>query len=153
MNPLASNHSICIRCRICWQTIYAENERSMQELHCHSCIQSNVMAGVILWLVMSHGFSSIHHYVAGGLCREMIWSQNRDMILRAKDSSLRSYGIQAASMLSTDPQIRLKWTATILWQIHLFHLNKRSFSNEVHHTRNNLWFILTIAQFIKVGLQ
>jgi hypothetical protein len=42
------------------------------------------MAGIILWLVMSPGFSSIHHHVGRGFCREMMWSQNRDLIFKAK---------------------------------------------------------------------
>jgi hypothetical protein len=53
-------------------------------LRCHSCMMPNVMVGIILWLVMSHGFSSIHHHVACRLCREMMWSQNWDLIFGAK---------------------------------------------------------------------
>jgi hypothetical protein len=34
---------------------------------------------------MSRGFSSIDHHVAFGCYREMMWSQNRDMIFRAKE--------------------------------------------------------------------
>jgi hypothetical protein len=105
MTLLASNCFIYIGYRICWQTIYARNERSMQELCCHSCILINVMAGIILWLMMTHGFSSIYYHVACGLCREMMWSQNRDLIFRAKISCLQSYRIRAASMLSTDSQM------------------------------------------------
>jgi hypothetical protein len=33
---------------------------------------------------MSRGFSLIHYHVACGLCREMTWSQSRDLILKAK---------------------------------------------------------------------
>jgi hypothetical protein len=62
----------------------------------------NGTAGIILWLMMSHGFSSIHHHVACGHYRVMIWSQKRDMIFRAKSLCLRLYRIPAASMLSTD---------------------------------------------------
>jgi hypothetical protein len=75
------------------------------------------------------------------------------MIFRAKNSCLRWHRIRAASILSTDSQMIRKWTAPILWQIYLFHLNKRSFLEEGHHIINDLWFILTIAQFIQVGLQ
>jgi hypothetical protein len=57
MNLLGSNGSICIRSGICWQGIYEKNEKSMQELCCHSCILPNGTAGIILWLLMSHGYS------------------------------------------------------------------------------------------------
>jgi hypothetical protein len=35
----------------------------MQKICCHSCILPNVMDGIILWLVMSRGFSLIHRHV------------------------------------------------------------------------------------------
>jgi hypothetical protein len=65
----------------------------------------NVMDGIILWLVMSPGFSLIHHYVGCGLCREMMWLQNRDSKFRAKRLYSRSYGIRPGSMLPTDFQM------------------------------------------------
>jgi hypothetical protein len=39
---------------------------------------------LILWLVVSPSFSSMHHHVACRLYREMTWSQNRDLIFKAK---------------------------------------------------------------------
>jgi hypothetical protein len=62
-----------------------EKRKEHAELYCHSCILPNVMAGIILWLVMSHGLSLIHYHVTCGLCREIMWSQNRDLIFRAKN--------------------------------------------------------------------
>jgi hypothetical protein len=56
----------------------------MQALYCHSCMLPNVMAGIILWLVMSPSFSSVHDHVGCGLCREMMWPQNWDLIFKAK---------------------------------------------------------------------
>jgi hypothetical protein len=50
-----------------------QNARNMQARCCDSCILLNVIAGSILWLVMSPGFSSIHHHVDGGLCQEVMW--------------------------------------------------------------------------------
>jgi histone-lysine N-methyltransferase SETMAR len=84
MNSLGSNCSICIGFRICWQVIYEKNKRSMQELCCHFCMLPNETAGIIVWLMMSHGFSIIYYYLACGRYREMMWSQNRDMLFRAK---------------------------------------------------------------------
>jgi hypothetical protein len=40
-----------------------------------------------------------------------------------------------------------------LWQTHSFHLNKWFFLEEGCFIRNDLWFILTIAQFTQVELQ
>jgi hypothetical protein len=92
----------------------------MQKICCHSCTLPNVMAGIIVWLVMSRGFSLIHHHVGCGLCREMLWLQNRDSKFTAKSICLRLYRIRLGSMLSTDFQIILQWIATISWQIYLF---------------------------------
>jgi hypothetical protein len=145
MTSLASNCSICIGCRICWQMICAKNESNMQELCCHFFMLPNVMINFILWPVMNRGFSWIHSHVARGLYREMIWSQNRDMIFRGKNAYLRSYRIRAASMLSTDSQMILKWTAPILCQIYLFHSNKRSFLKEgrcIKTTCGSSWQLL-----------
>jgi hypothetical protein len=119
----------------------------MQKRCCHSYMLPNVIAGIILWPVMSRDFSWIHHHVACELCWEITWSQSRDMIFRVNNSYLRLYGTRAASMLSTDFQMISKWTPTILWQIYSFHLNQRSFLDEGRHIRNNSWFILTIARF------
>jgi hypothetical protein len=44
----------------------------------------NGTIGIILWLMMSHGFSSLNHHVACRRYREIMRSQNRDMIFRAK---------------------------------------------------------------------
>jgi hypothetical protein len=35
---------------------FSKNERSRPKIYCHSCMLPNVIAGIILWLVMSHGF-------------------------------------------------------------------------------------------------
>jgi hypothetical protein len=83
---------------LCWvphllSDDFSKNERSMQKICCHSCMLPNVMAGIILWLVMSRGFSLIHYHVGCGLCREMMWPQNRDSKFRAKvyaDDSMES---------------------------------------------------------------
>jgi hypothetical protein len=113
-----------------------EKRKSMQKLCCYACMLPHVITGIILWLVMSRDFSSIYHHLARGLCQEMIWSQNRDWILRATNSCLRSYGNRTASVMTTDCEMIPKWTAPILWQIYLFHLfhlfrsNKRSFLDE-----------------------
>jgi hypothetical protein len=107
-----------------------ENERNMQGPCCHSWMLPNGTAGIILWLIASHGYSSIYHHVACESYREMMWSQNRDLIFRANNWCLQSYGIPVASMLSTDSQIILKWTAPILWQIRLFRSNRQSFLEE-----------------------
>jgi hypothetical protein len=93
---------------------------SMQKIFCHSCMLPNVIAGIILWLMMSHGFSLIHHQVECKLCREMMWLQNRDSNFRTKSLYSRLYGIRLGSMLSTHFQMILKWIATISWQIYLF---------------------------------
>jgi hypothetical protein len=61
-----------------------ENERSMQKRCCYACMLPNVIVGIILWLVISLGFSWIHHHIACGLCREVTWLQSRDLIFRAK---------------------------------------------------------------------
>jgi hypothetical protein len=63
ITSFTSNRSIYIACRICWQTIHAKNERSMQELCCHSCTLPNMIAGIIL-------------------------RQNRDLIFRVEKSCL-----------------------------------------------------------------
>jgi hypothetical protein len=98
-------------------------------------------------------FSWIHHYVACGLCREMTWSQSRDLIFRVKHSCLQSCEIRAASILLTDSQMMPKWTSTILWQTYSFHLNKRSFLGKGRCIRNYLWFISTIAQSTQIRLE
>jgi hypothetical protein len=74
----------------------------------------NVMAGIILWLVMSRSCSLTHHHIGCGLCREIIWLQNRDSKFRAKSLYSRLYGIRLGSMLSTDFQMIPKWIVTIL---------------------------------------
>jgi hypothetical protein len=61
-----------------------ENEKSVQKQWCHSGILPNMMAGIILWPMISRGFSWIHQHVACGLCREIAWSQSRDLIFRSK---------------------------------------------------------------------
>jgi hypothetical protein len=61
-----------------------ENERSMPKRYCYSCILPNVISGIMSWPMMSHGFSWMHHHVACRLCREMTWSQSRDLIFRTK---------------------------------------------------------------------
>jgi hypothetical protein len=152
MNLLGSNRFIYIGFRISWQMIYGKNERSMQGPCCHSCMLPNGTTSIILWLVMSHGFSSIHYHIACVRYREMMWSQNRDMIFRAKSLCLRLYGIPAASMLSTDSQIISKWTASISRQIYLFRSNNRSFLEEGRCMKDDLWFISTIALFTQVDL-
>jgi predicted nucleic acid-binding Zn ribbon protein len=67
----------------------------MQVLCCHSCMLLNMMSGIILWLVISRGFSSMHDNVECGRCREIIWSENRESKLRAKNLCVRFYGILA----------------------------------------------------------
>jgi hypothetical protein len=99
---------------------FSKNERGLQKIYCHSCMLPNVIAGIILWLVMSRGFSLIHHHIGCVLCREMMWLQNRDSKFRAKSICSRLYGIRLGSMLSTDFQMIPKWIATISWQIYLF---------------------------------
>jgi hypothetical protein len=133
--------------------MYAKNERNMREVCCHSCVLPNVTAGIILWLVMSHVFSWIYHHVTCGLCREMMRSQNRDLIFRANNLCLQSYGIRAFSMLSTDSQMIAKWTAIILEQLDLFYSNRRSFLEEARRIKNNLWFSSINAQYPEVGFQ
>jgi hypothetical protein len=83
----------------------------------------------------------------------MMWSQNRKMIFRAKNSCLQSYEMWATSMFSTDSQMMPKWIAPTLWQIYLVHSNKRSFLEEGRRMKNDLCFISTIAQFAQIGLQ
>jgi hypothetical protein len=97
-----------------------KNERSMQKICCHSGMLPNVMAGIILWLVMSRGFSLIYHHVGCRLYREIMWPQNRDSKFRVKSLCLWLYGIRLGSMLLTDFQMMPKWIATISWQIYLF---------------------------------
>jgi hypothetical protein len=82
-----------------------------------------------------------------------MWPQNRDSKFRAKSLCSRLYGIRLGSMLSTDFQMISKWTARTLWQIYLLHSKKRSFLKEGRRIKNDLWFISTIAQFTRVGLQ
>jgi hypothetical protein len=84
MTLFVSDCSIYIECYICWRMICAENERSMQKQCCHSYILPNVIVGIILWPVMSRDFYWIYHHVAYKLCREMMWSQSRDLILKTK---------------------------------------------------------------------
>jgi hypothetical protein len=133
--------------------VSAKNDRSMQKRCCRSCMLPNEMNGIILWSVMSHGSSWIYYHVACRHCREMAWSQWRDLIFRANNSCSQSYGTRVASMLSIDSRMILKWTATILWQTHWFHLNKRPFLEERCCIRNDSWFISTIAQFVQIWLQ
>jgi hypothetical protein len=102
----------------------------MQWPCCHSCILPNGTAGIILWLVMSHDYSSIYNHVACGRYRKIMQSQNRDLRVRLKNARLQSYGIPAASVLLTDSQVIVKWTAPISWQIYVFLSNKRSFLEE-----------------------
>jgi hypothetical protein len=113
----------------------------------------NEIIGITSWLVMSRDFSWKCRHVACGLCREITWSQSRDLIFRAKKLYLRSCGTRATSMLSTNSQMIPKWTANILWQTYWFHLNKRSFLEEGRRIRNNLWFFSIIAQFTQVRRQ
>jgi hypothetical protein len=68
-----------------WTDALRENEKSMQKRYWRSCMLSNVIVGIVVWLAMNRGFSSIHRHVACGLCRKTMWSQNRNMIFRAKD--------------------------------------------------------------------
>jgi hypothetical protein len=56
----------------------------MQELYCHSCMLPNMIAGIIMWLMTTCGFSWMHHQVAYRLCRETMWSQDRVLIFRAR---------------------------------------------------------------------
>jgi hypothetical protein len=150
---LISNYFICVESRICWPRIYAKNGKTMHALCCGYCMLSSVMAGIILWLVMSPDFSLIHHDVGCGFCREMMWSQNRDKKSRANSLYSRLYEIRLGSMLSTDFQMIPKWTARNLWQIYLPRSKKRSFLKEGRLIQNNLWFISKIAQFTRVGPQ
>jgi hypothetical protein len=49
-----------------------QKRRSMQALDCYFCMLPNMMDGIILCRVMSRGFSSIHHHVECGRCREIM---------------------------------------------------------------------------------
>jgi hypothetical protein len=80
---LASDRSICIECRIYWRMICARNGWNICRPCCPSCMLPNEMVGITSWLVMSRGLFWIHHRIACGLCREMTWSQSRDLIFRA----------------------------------------------------------------------
>jgi hypothetical protein len=113
MTSLASDHSICIECYMHWQLNWARNEWSMCIPRYPSGMLPKKMLGIISWLVMSHGFSWIHNYIACGLCREMTWSQSRNMISKTKSLCSRSYGTPTAFVLSTSSQMMSKWTATI----------------------------------------
>jgi hypothetical protein len=146
MTILASDRSICIGCQICWCMICSKTEKNMQKWYYHSCMLPDIIASIILWLVMNHGFSWIYHHIACGLCREITWSQSRDLIFKANNSCFWSCEIRAASMLSTDSQIISKWTTAIFWQIYSFDLNTQSFLEEGRRIRNDLWFISTIVQ-------
>jgi hypothetical protein len=77
MTLLASDHSVRIKCRICWRMICAKNERSMQKRYCHSCMLPSMMAGIIIWPVISCDFSWIDHHVACGLCRKGVVTKPR----------------------------------------------------------------------------
>jgi hypothetical protein len=68
MTSLASNRFIYIELHIFRQMVYAKNKTSTQELFCHSCMLLDMVAGIILWLVTSHVFSSIYHHAVYGLC-------------------------------------------------------------------------------------
>jgi hypothetical protein len=46
----------------------------MQALYCHSHLLRNVLAGIIVWLVINRGFSSIHQDVGCGSSWEIMWS-------------------------------------------------------------------------------
>jgi hypothetical protein len=61
-----------------------KKERNMQKRCRHSWMLPNMMAGIISWQVMTHGISWKHHDVACGLCREIMWSQNRGLVFRTK---------------------------------------------------------------------
>jgi hypothetical protein len=95
----------------------------------------------------------IHYHVGCGLCREMMWLQNRDSKFRAKSLCSRLYGIRLGCPLSTDFQMIPKWIATILWQIYLFPSNKWFFLAKGHRMKNDWWFLSTIALFTQVGVQ
>jgi hypothetical protein len=122
-----------------------EKQKKYTKRYFHSCMLLNMIVRIIMQPVMSCDFSWIDHHVVRELYREMTWSQSRDLIFRAKESCLRSYGIRAASMLSTESQMISKLTAIILLQICLFYLNKLFSLEEGSRIRNDLWFILTIA--------
>jgi hypothetical protein len=85
MNSCGSNHSICIRFRINRRVIHGKNEGGVQGVCRHSCLLLNRTDGTILRLVINHSSSSIYHHIACGCYREIMWSQNRGMILRAKN--------------------------------------------------------------------
>jgi hypothetical protein len=130
MTLLASNRSICIRCRICWRMICADNGLNMRRPFCLSCMMPNEMIGFISWLVISHGFSWIHYYITRRLCREITWSQSRDLTFRSTNACLRPCRTWAASILSTDSQMIPKWTEPILWQRRSFYLKNNLFSRK-----------------------
>jgi hypothetical protein len=50
----------------------------------HSCMLPNETLSITSWLMMSHGFSWIYYHIACRLCREITWSQSRDLIFRTK---------------------------------------------------------------------
>jgi hypothetical protein len=152
MSRLVWDRSLSIGCRICWRMICTKHEMSIQKRYSHSSVLSNVIVGIILWPVMSRVFSFDYH-VACRLYREMTRPHSRDLIFRAKNSWSQSCGTRTASILLKDSQMTSKRRALILWQISLLHLNKRCLLEERRWIRNDLWFILTIAQFMQVGLQ
>jgi hypothetical protein len=117
----------------------------MQGPYCHCCILPNRTACIILWLLMSRGFSSIHHHVECGHYQEIIGLHTWDSKFKAKRVCLRSYGIPAALILSTDSQMMRKWTPPILWQMGSFHARRRSFLKEGRRVKDNLWLISIIA--------
>jgi hypothetical protein len=96
------------------------------------------------WLALSCGWWWVIIFLK--ISQRRMWTLSRDNVItkskhdiQNKNSCLQSYGIWAASILLTHSKMISKWTATILWQIYLFHLNKWSFLEEGRHIRNNLW--------------
>jgi hypothetical protein len=145
INTLILNCSICIGFRMYWQTSCARNERNLQRRYYHFFTLPNEMTDVTSWPVISHNFSWVHSRIACEFSREMIWSQNWDLTFKAKTSYSLSCGIRAASRLSINFKMILKWTTNTFWHTRQVHFNKRSLLDGEHHLRNTLWFMLITA--------
>jgi hypothetical protein len=108
-----------------------------------------------------------HHLVTGdeswfffNTSPRRMWILSKDDVvtksrldIQSKKSCFQSYGIRAASMLSTDSQMISKWTAPTLWQIYLLYSIKQSFLDKERCIKSDWLFISIIVQFTQVGFQ
>jgi hypothetical protein len=101
---------------------------------------------------MTHDLSSIYRYVEYGRYREMIWSQNRNMMFRAK---VYVYNYMESQRLLYCRQIPKSYQneQRLFCDKSTYSLRTSDLSRGRAPIKNGLWFISTIALFTQVEFQ